>query len=503
MKRRAALAFVVTAIGCALPALLVTYPPLTDLPQHVAQVAQVMRGEQMPGQFVAWWAPNNLVYLPLMLLWWLFAPHRVGALSVVLMSLIWTSATFALAKYLRRPAIAAALASLLFYSGILYWGMLNFVVAWPVFALWWILFDRALEGGRASWKAPALLVAGTCLLFWAHVLALGFAGLSALALTVYDWRRAPWQAHAVRLASFIPAAALAILWAFQLRADRLASGFPVGALWTHSLLDRGRILLTQTASNGDTFETVIVFAALLIWVLGGLLARRAPIRRGAPPWHGRLLVTGLVAALVALTCPDKYFNTIWFAVRWLPWAGVFLLLASPGPPLRKPLAFAFGLVVVVYFGLTTSLNWVLFERTNLTGLSAAIQAVPIRSRVLGLDLLKVSVSSDAIPASLHVVAYAKVERGATINFDFSEHQTGLVRGPVTRSPWTFGLEWFPERLRPTDLQYFEYVLVGSPDPDSVDATFAAWLEPVTHSGVWRLYRSKVFDHRLRPIGPSR
>ena len=61
--------------GCLLaaaPALLVTFPPITDLPQQLAQIplaAEAISGTA-PDYTVQWWTPNKLSYPLLALAWW-------------------------------------------------------------------------------------------------------------------------------------------------------------------------------------------------------------------------------------------------------------------------------------------------------------------------------------------------------------------------------------------------------------------------------------------------
>jgi hypothetical protein len=80
-------------------------------------------------------------------------------------------------------------------------------------------------------------------------------------------------------------------------------------------------------------------------------------------------------------------------------------------------------------------------------------------------------------------------RGATLNFSFAGFAPSLVvyRQPI-RKPWTLSLEWFAERLKRSDLQYFDYAILNG--AERVHDAFASQpeLQPATHAGRWRLYR---------------
>jgi hypothetical protein len=50
------------------------------------------------------------------------------------------------------------------------------------------------------------------------------------------------------------------------------------------------------------------------------------------------------------------------------------------------------------------------------------------------------------------------------------------------------LEWFPERVRVKDFQYFDYALINGSDELHAQLAGLALLEPVTNQARWRLYR---------------
>jgi hypothetical protein len=153
----------------------------------------------------------------------------------------------------------------------------------------------------------------------------------------------------------------------------------------------------------------------------------------------------------------------------------------------RALAAAAGVLVLGYGGFTAA-TWYAFETTELSGLRAALSALPPSPRVLGLDLLKKSERVRGWPF-LQTVAYAQVLRGGTLNFSFADHAPVPVSyAPARPTPWTNGLEWNAEEVIPSDPLYFDYVLVGGKEPVHAKTPAVLPVEPVTHEGHWRLYR---------------
>ena len=192
--------------------------------------------------------------------------------------------------------------------------------------------------------------------------------------------------------------------------------------------------------------------------------------------------------------PDKYMHTIQFAQRWMPFAAMLLLLAMPTPRLQPALLRTAVVGIAGVFVATTAIKWIAFERDELTGLTAVLERLPPSSRVLGLNYQPNSAFVRDRPF-LQTYAWAQVLKGGTLAFSFASFSTSLV---VFRSdrppPWTPKLYWYPTRLRPKDLDHFDYVIVnGTPeDHEQVVTGNIVWrrLAPVTTTGRWRLYRVK-------------
>src|SRR5262249_23603092 len=233
----------------------------------------------------------------------------------------------------------------------------------------------------------------------------------------------------------------------------------------------------------------LLVGLLLAWVIAGFWSHRRALSMTADL---DLLWTGLLMAALALTLPDQHMNTILFASRWLPTGMVLIVLATPSPRLlarwHKPLA----LLAVAVFALATMLAWLRFERDELSGLPAALAALPDRQRVIGLDLVEDSEVIKGRPF-LQMFAYAQVLHGGLLNMSFAGHAPSLVtfreRHPT---PWTPNLEWLPRRVTVRDFSFFDYALING-GVDTHEQALQFPLVPVTDTGRWRLYRVTAAD----------
>jgi hypothetical protein len=464
----------------SIPFLIVKFPPLTDLPQHVAQVrlfGEAISHADSPYR-IQWITPYSLVYSVLGASWLLFGAANAGRIGMLIITVLWIFMVFLLAYKAKRPALAAALAVILFFSHILYWGFYQFVFGWPLFIGWVLLLRTRF---RSRWSEALVFFLGSLLLYMTHIL--WFAvGLGWLVLSHLLSRREP-KTLLVRAAAASPFLVLAAVWY-----PSLASyGFQSQTIW--ATMPFQRLLpnwLADAALGGlrGSFESVF-FGVIVVWILVAWLSNRRNISTLVD--KELLWLAASLFALV-LVLPDKYTNTIRFSSRWLPPALVFLLLALPRPRIRKDILTALVTPLLVAFFIITSLNWVAFERSDLSGLKESLAALPPAPRVLGLSYIKESSIVRGWPF-IQVFAYAQVYRGGELNFSFADFGPSLVvYRERRRLAWTGALEWLPERARKADLLFFDYVLVNGDDRVHGSLIADRILMPLTQSGHWRLYK---------------
>jgi hypothetical protein len=465
-----------------LPIVLSEFPPSTDLPQHIAQVRLFLDALKSPGDLYAiqWLAPNNLVYLFLLIFWLILPVTWVGPTLLVLIVFLWIGAIFLLATRKGRSTEAAILACLLLFNQSFYWGFLNFLVGFPVFVLWFVLTTG--DTGNRSWKFYAGLVGTSFLLYGSHALWLAAAGAWLVFIGLF--KKIEVKEFLLRLATLVPSGLVALLWFPRLSVARAASGFDIAPHWS-PLFDRLSSFVDAAFGGIEGPLEIIVFVFLYGWC--GLSIWQNRRRLGSLIDRDMLAAGGFFLAIVIIA-PDKFMNTVFFGSRWFPIAMIFFLLSLPVPAIRRLPAKTVALAIAASFFLITAFAWHRYEIEDLSGFRDALDRLPASSKVLGLDLLKKSEIIKGRPF-LQLFAYAQVFKGCELNFSFAEHYSGLVAYKAKRAvPWTPGLEWFAPNVKRTDFAFFDYVLANGMEGDHRALSSYRELSPMTPSGRWRLYR---------------
>ena len=458
-----------------------------DLPQHLAQVRLLQEwwGSAPPTVDwslldVRWTAPNSLVYLPLAAAVTLAGPVAGGRWLVAALALAQVLTLHGLAARRGRPPDAALVAGVLVFNASLYAGFLNFLLAVPLF---WLLVDRATRPPTASPGEAAATGALATLLYSAHALVFLLGG--AVVAVASAVRRDRPRDAAWRAAGFLPAAGLSLVWLPRLAAQRAAAGFDVGAHW--DLGPIARLLYLRDGALGGVAGPLepVVYGTLCALAIAWVWRSRATLAADA---DRPLAVAVAGLAVLLLVLPDRAMNTLLLAQRFVPvtLALGWLLLPRVPTPSRAMTTWAVGVVVGASLG--TAGVWRSFERAELTGFAATLDAVPAGARLIGLDLRQASPRLLGRPF-MQLFAYGPAVRGGEANFSFAEHGSSVVsyRAPrVYRH--TVGLERYPEWATDADLAQFDVAwVVGDP---AQHAQFDArpGVRPLTHTGVIRLYR---------------
>ena len=465
------------------PFLLVTFPPITDLPQHVAQVSLFQDAVSNPDSpyRIQWMTPYSLVYAVLGLSCGIIGPELAGSLGMVILAFMWIGMVHWLAAKRARPSQGAVLVTVLFFSHILYWGFYQFILGWIVF-LGWVLLTQTQRARLV--QEFFLFFIGGILLYMAHVLWF-FVAMGWLVGGDVLFRR-QWKTIFVRLAATLPVCACVLVWYPSLA----AYGFGSKTLWVSSPLQRFSFTwLVDSALGGlkGSMEYVVV-GVILVWIGLSLFQYRRDIRRRLDV---ELLVLGAGFFVMGFVLPDKHTNTIQFAQRWIPPAVCLIVLSLPPLRLKKWIGQFAAAVVVAGFMLTTSLSWLMFESSGYSGLQECLKKLPENPRVIGLSYIQRSPYVKGKPF-IQGFAYSQVYKGGALNFSFADFGPSLVVYQKKRQlSWTSGLEWFPETAKLNDFTYFDYALINGSDELHARLTDIDLLKPVTHEGRWRLYKTSV------------
>jgi len=392
--------FLLSALLVVVPFFVVTFPPITDLPQHLAQLRLVGVALAEPSSLyqIQWWTPYSLLYALMGLCEAVASSPTAGRPGIALIALLWVVTAHGLAVSRGRSSLAAVLASLFVFSNVLYWGFLNFAIGWPVFAVWMFATAREIRRPRQVLLLGALgLVLYACHALWLLAGA-AWLGVITVANLVEVRRRRGALRQLVRpliwrACALAPAATALALWTPSFQASEVSAR---PALWNTNLLTRLNPEWLVNATLGGLRGPLewLLLAFAFAWLALGVVQHRWRLREAV---DGRLLLGAALLVLFALVLPDKYVHTIQLAERWMPGAAVLLVLALPAPRLRPTLAGVAGIFVA-----TTALTWVAFGRRELTGLAASLERLPAQQRVprSRLRAAKSAGAWTALPADL-------------------------------------------------------------------------------------------------------
>lgn len=483
-----AVAFAVCVLLVGLPFLVTSFPPITDLPQHVAQVRLFIDAWNDPSSLyrIQWQTPYSLVYALLGAIWAVASPLDVGRYGMLVIGGLWALAAHGLAARRGRPLEAAVLATPLFFNHATYWGFYNFLLGWPLFVLWLLLVAKRRE--TPFRPRDAIFYLGTAtLLFFTHALWFA-AGILWLVLSGFVFR-VELRRLGLELASLTPIGVPALLWYLELR----KSQFSTPAYWIVNPLQRlspdwlqGAVLGGLWSSSEGVFLLLIV-----LWAMVGVWQKRRTLLASS---DRLLLLAAAMFAVMVLVLPYKFENTIQFAERWAPPAATLLLIGLPSPDLKPFARVLAAFAIAVSLCLSTTLLWVTFEEVEMSGLAETLDALPEGQRVLGLDLIQMSSVVRGRPF-IQGFAYAQVARGGRLNFSFAQFKPSLVIWADPKAaPWTSGLEWLGDRVKTADFKHFDYVIVNAAPLFHQGFSWPEFIEPVTSEGRWRLYRVRRLEN---------
>lgn len=202
-------AFLWLCVLLVLPLWVVDYLPLTDLPEHAAQISMILQREQYEQDYrFNFFTPYLLGYA----LTWVFAQFFSVitaiklTLSVCLLAI--PCAVAMLLRALRGSRYWVWGAFPVAYGFSFYWGFLNFVVASPV-AIAFLAFAVGFGRQPLSLRRCAAAAGFSLLLFFSHALA--WAGAVTLAVTILV-KGNSWRQVLRRAAAFMVVLPIALYW---------------------------------------------------------------------------------------------------------------------------------------------------------------------------------------------------------------------------------------------------------------------------------------------------
>lgn len=461
------------------------YIPIVDLPQHAAQVSALR--ELWSGNpffvehfHVNWFTPYLLGYLALYALALVF-PITVAAQLLVSLSV--AAMPFATGALLREGGADERwkwLAIPCSYGFGFYWGFLSFIVSAPLVLLFLIATIRFVNA--PSWRRGCGIAAFSLLLFFCHIIVLGFA--SFVALSYLSARTLPrWRTLVVMALPYTAPIPLIVMWVIRMYQQEAA--VQDDSISFAPMLFRLYNFLYQPAGR-ETFSwlALLVTAAVALFPLfaGARVSRRPE----------RLLPFGC-ALLVFLVAPHYAMGTAYLFQRM----GIFLVpfwLLTLERPTKQRLHFEWlAMIVVTVWCMSNAARFAAFAKETQSFREVIAHVEP--GKRLGGFIVDKWTPLFMFPVYFHFPSWYQAQQQGIADFNFADFHPQMVRykGP---SPARLGERqaWQPETFE-WNLHggaTYDYFLVRCPVEvaaqlfkDKVGA-----VQLIAHKDGWWLYQNK-------------
>ncbi|WP_395016352.1 hypothetical protein [Dongia sp.] len=397
--------YLALAVAALFPVFAVAFPPLADLPNHLARahiMANLAADPALQPHYAIEWQLLSFQVSDLIL------PALVEWVGIEAAARIFILATFAallggvlaLHKVLfGRVGVWPALAFLLIYNFMFGWGLLSYLFSTGLALL--LLAGWIHTAPREGLPRSAGFAIATVLLFFFHFLALAVFALTVLAFELWRWRHD--RHHLVRRmllsgAVFVMPAALFLL------APRatipMLNYYGDGA-------DKVRAILAPFNLYFGWQDLLLEFLALLLAAIG-IWKRLFPV---APALRGPLIAVGGAALLM----PNQLMS-VWGSDFRLPTVFLLLLIAATDLPSKKRAPAAIFVAAVVALLLvrvgTVTADWRRLD-DDITELRAALTVIDRGSKVAVVQ----SIRDDRNPPAPSLYPYRHLGAFAVIDRD--------------------------------------------------------------------------------------
>ena len=484
------IAFALCAAASAVPFLVTYRMPMTDLPEHAAQLTIWKHYDDSCYGFA------QLYYKD-----W-FTPYLVGyAIARLFAIVLSVNAALKLTAYCAVVALPLSLRVLLrrastddFLSLLgfplafgfsFYYGFLNFIVAVPLGMLFVACsFDYTATPTK---RRAATLVALSLLLLASHALVYAFCLTIAIAMQI--------AARRSNLLPYVLSMPPAVAWV--VRVDRHEPTIRLPVRWLEVFTRPANFLWRLLGSGWDPLATVfaLLFAAA-VYLIG---VRPATDRRRWVPL--------ILALLCYFALPSQAFGTAALFERFAVFIAAFALFALDRRASRTTAA-AHALIVFLTIIWMTILT-IRFHRfaRDAANFDRVVDALPVNARLLFLDVDPGSIDVPGV-LFLHFEAYYQERKGGVIGRSFATHFPELIRYRRGSDPGVFlYLDWNPWMLDwNRDGAKFDWFLVRAPGNihDAIFAGAPEGLDLQQHAGMWWLYarRNRPLPSHCVPFAPD-
>jgi hypothetical protein len=452
------LLYLALAAAALFPVLSVDFPPLADLPNHLARV-HIMDGlataPDLARHYAVEWQllsfqSSDLILPPLAKLVGLEAAARIFIVATFATLL---GGTFALHKVLfGRVGLWPAIAFLLLYNYMLGWGLVSFLftagLALILLAVW------IHTAKQESMLRSAALAAAALAIFFCHLLAFAIFALAALAFELWRWRqnRAGFSRNMALCAAVFVTPGVLFLIAPRPTIPMLnAYG---------TFIDKFRAVLAPFNMYFGWLDWLLALTALILAVVVLVLAAIGKFPRPFPV--AAPLQWPLSALIVAAILMPNNLMSVWGTDFRLPTVVLLLLIAGTDLPFRTRKRAALfvacvGALLLVRVGTVTA-DWRRMD-ADISAFRAALDVIDRGSKVVVVQ----SFPHDVPPAPnlyayRHFAAFAVIDRDVFLPHLFSAATPLRFISPGGH--WTTGQlavvrdpEWHPGEVATSAEEY--------------------------------------------------
>lgn len=479
------------SVLAALPALVLEYLPMTDLPAHLAVLSAVSHFNDPTWHFDRYFAVDfgNTLYLLPYVIAWLIEPVaglEAGYRIAVFLSLVSVPVGLLVVLLAAEKSPWLALLGLaVMYNRAFFWGFVNFNLALglSLFAV------GLLRWNTKSWFKPAGLFLLSGLLVICHVYGIAMvAGIAILALFLCPATRS-WRNF---LPAFGPLVAGSFVWWVKGR-DQPGFGEWVWPGFFERITTVDESILGGWQDNTELALLVIVVLVCVPFVIRSLseVAHEADSQTLRWNWVFALFVAGNILLYLVLPANTKTAKFIHF--RHAVIAITFLPLVCDLCGRRARLGKVGCATVALFATANTWAHLLLFDR-EASSFNAIRNAIHGPARIAGLIYEPMGKISKTLPY-LHFPAYLHADVGGFVSASFAKFWNVPLkyREDVPLPPWHHSLEWYPHKFLESEPQFYDYVVVRLDENLLFHTTSEFPFEPILVAGEWKLYRKIEVD----------
>jgi hypothetical protein len=464
------LAYVAAAFVATAPAWIVRYPPIQDLPFHLATIRVVHNfhsaGYHFDENFVLTLGRTQYVLYYLVGSFLAYFVGVIGA-NVLLMCGYLGGTVLALRSLLRalgKDERLCLLAVPLLYNVMFLFGLLPFLLGIPLMFLALATSVRWFEEPTRA-RAILLGVLAVCL-FYSHIFPFGIFGLGFALM--FPWKEPRRWLRAG--APVVPALLVFAWWTFFTEAGKLTRG----TLTDRTSQDQAAPLNQAVPAvynwlldifKDQSDDVVLIGFVLCVLFLTAMAHGEATTDESRP--------VARMYGLLPIVCVLLYFTTgeghgyIWLISQRFPilfFLTVIPLLRMPRGGLAATLATTAMATLALYSTVNVCKHFITFQREEVGDIDGAIDEMEPGKKVAALIFDKGSKTTNWTPF-LHFGSYYQLNKGGVIEFTYA----GYAHWPFDFKPGKFPppggparlrWEWTPEQVGIRELfPYYDYVLV--------------------------------------------